>query len=139
VLEKIENRTKASGAIPKLRRHEAGLVAAGTPFEFVDGLLEWFEKKVFGTGGDAAAEDDDFGVEDVDQGGDGGSEMADGGQPDFLSVFVACGISIEQRVCGGVAAFAALGDGLIADGVFEAAGRVEIIARALVSMLMWPR
>ena len=103
-------------------------MAAGTPFEVVEGLLEWLEEKVFGTGGDAAAEDDELGIKDVDQRGDGGGEMADGGEPDFLSVRIACGISIEQRVGGGVAAFAALGDGLIADGVFKAAGRVEVIA-----------
>lgn len=103
-------------------------MAAGTPFEVVEGLLERLEEKVFGTGGDAATEDDEFGVEDVDQRRDGGGEMADGGEPDFLGVFITSGISIEQRVGGRVAAFAAKGDGLIADGVFEASGRVEVIA-----------
>ena len=104
-------------------------MAAGSPFEVVEGLLERLEEKVFGTGGDAATEDDEFGVEDVDQRRDGGGEMADGSEPDFLSVRIASGISIEQRVRGGVAAFAALGDGLIADGIFEASRRVEVIAR----------
>lgn len=103
-------------------------MAAGSPFEVVEGLLEWFKEKIFGTGGDAAAEDDEFRVEDVDQRRDGGGEMTDGGEPDSLSVFVACGIGIKQRVRGGVATFAANANGLIANGVFEAAGRVEVIA-----------
>lgn len=104
------------------------MVTAGTPFEVVEGLLERFEEKFFGTGGNPAAEDDEFGVEDVDQGRNGGGEMADGGEPDFLSVRIACGISIQKRVRGGIAAFAANADGLVADGVFETAGRVEVIA-----------
>lgn len=103
-------------------------MAAGSPFEVVEGLLERLEEKVFGTGGDAAAEDDELGIEDVDQGRNGGGEMADGGEPDFLGVFITSGISIEKSVRGSVAAFAAKADGLIADGVFEAAGRVEVIA-----------
>ena len=83
------------------------MISAGTPFEVVEGLLERFEEKVFGTGGDPAAEDNEFRVEDVDQRRDGGGEMADGGKPDSLSVFVACGIGIQQRVRGGVTAFTA--------------------------------
>ena len=93
-VHEIENGAEASGAIAEHRWSKAGLVAAGTPFEVVEGLLEWFEEKVFGTGGDAAAEDDEFGIEDVDQGRNGGGEMADGGEPDFSSVRIASGISI---------------------------------------------
>lgn len=105
------------------------MVAAGTPFEGVEHLLERSEETVLGTDGDAAANDDDFGVEDVDKGGDGGGEMADGGVPDFFGVLIARGIGIEQRMRGGVAAFAALGDGLVANRIFEAAGCIEVIAR----------
>ena len=101
-------------------------MATGTPFEGVEHLLERREEKVFSTGGDAAAEDDDFGVEDVDERGDGGGEMADGGVPDFFGVFIARGIGIEKRVGGGVATFAA-----IADGIFETSRRVEVIARCI--------
>ena len=104
------------------------MISAGTPFEGVEHLLERFEEKVFGTSGDAAADDDEFGVEDVNKRGNGSGEMADGGKPDFLSVFIARGIGIKKSVRGRVAAFASLGDGLIADGVFEASGRVEVIA-----------
>lgn len=127
-LNEIENSSQASGAIAEHRWSKASLISAGTPFEVVEGLLERCEEKVFGTGGDAAAEDDELGVEDVDQGRNGSGEMADGGEPDSLSVCIACGISIQKRVRGGIAAFTAKADGLIADGVFEAAGRVEIVA-----------
>ena len=130
-LHEIENGTEASGAVTEHCWHEAGLVATGTPFEGVEHLLERREEKVFSTGGDAAAEDDDFGVEDVDERGDGGGEMADGGEPDFFGVCIARGIGIEKRVGGGIAAFAANADGLIADGIFETSRRVEVIARCI--------
>src|SRR4051794_30071669 len=56
-------------------------------------------------GGDATADDDDLGVEGVDERGDGGGEIADGGEPD-------CG-------GGGVAGFVR-GDEVAGSG--EAAG-----------------
>lgn len=106
-------------------------MAAGPPFELREGLLQRIKQAGTSADGDAATYNDDFGVEHIDKRSNGGCEMANGGEPDFGGVFIVSTEGVEQGEGRDITPFAALGDGLITNGSFKAAGGVEIIARGI--------
>jgi hypothetical protein len=73
-------------------------VVPRAPFETIEGFVEGLVEEFSGDG-DAAAEEDDFGIEDIDEGRDGGGEGFDGGFPDLGGIGVA-GLDGFEKIGG---------------------------------------
>ena len=104
--------------------------AGGTPFDLGDGFGERVEEDGAGDG-DAAADDDAFRVDDIDDGGDAAGEGVEGAVPDGDGVRVSCGDGVDEGAGGLPAACGAGGDVVIACEEFEAAGHVSDGGRAV--------
>lgn len=72
----------SAGDVAEFGFYDFDGVAAGTPFEPVESGVEGEKEGVVGIG-DAAADDDGFGIVDVNQAGEGCAEGFDGTKPDF--------------------------------------------------------
>ena len=104
--------------------------AGGTPFDLGDGFGERVEEDGAGDG-DAAADDDAFGVDDIDDGGDAAGEGVEGAFPDGDGVRVSGGDGGDEIAGGLPAAGGAGGDVVIAGEEFEAAGHASDGGRAV--------
>src|SRR5690242_177334 len=95
-----------------------------TPFEFRQIARQWVEQCRAGAG-DAAADDHDFGVDHIDQRRNAGGQSLHRCLPYLYRIRVA---RSEKVLCVLEAAVRSGGDRVVADGVFEAAGRVDDIS-----------
>jgi len=116
----VEGGAVGSGPIAEGGLADFDAVALGAPFHGVEVGVERGEEEVVEFG-DAAADDDEFGVEGADQAGEVGGEGVDGFVPDGLGEPVA-GLSGGGQVAGhGEFPAGAIGHGGIADGDLDAA------------------
>lgn len=96
-------------------------MACGAPFDFGEFFAERIEKGVAGLR-DSAAENDGFGVEDIDERGKGAGEGSDGREPDAAREFIAAAIRVDQGVRCFKTTLGALADVPVADRTFQRAG-----------------
>lgn len=120
-IECVSGGAVGTGEFAERGGDDAERVGGNLPLELVHEIAEGLEQGIAASG-DAAPDDDDFGVEHVGEGSDGGGEGTD--RP--LPVEGGCGMvgfdRAHQVVGGGEQAVGALGEVVVADGVFEAAG-----------------
>lgn len=110
-----------AGPFAELGADDFDPVPGGSPFDGVEAGAKGLEEGVAGFG-DAAAEDDTAGVEQVDQGGDGGGQGAHRAIPNGLGFGIAL-VDGSDEVAGGVEAVsAARRQRAVADGILEGAG-----------------
>src|ERR1044071_7662999 len=86
VEESAMSRADSAGVFAELGSDDAGAGAAGTPFEAVEALVEWIEERGAGLG-DAAADHNHFGIEHVDEAGDGRGKGMNGCEPGIGGFF----------------------------------------------------
>src|SRR5262245_33282492 len=112
-----ESGAVSAGELAKLRGQKLRALADWTPFDGIESLLQWLEEGCAGSG-DAAADDDGFGIENVDQAGNGAGEIADGFEPNGCGFGIAIGGGDDEIVCAVETAIGAGFDGAVADGDF---------------------
>src|SRR5258706_9418901 len=130
ILHRVVGGSDGAGKVAKLWGADFHSVPEGAPFHLTQLVAQRVEEGVAG-GGAATADDDDFGVDHVDDGSDAGGEVAHGAEPDVGRVFVARAVGGDEIARRGESTGGALLDRAVADGVFEAAGGFDDVGGAL--------
>ena len=117
---------RAIGARPftESTRHNANAAARGAPFDFVKIDRQWLEQDR-SRFCDATPDNNDFGVEDIDERSDRPSQNSKRFFPDDSGAGVAGAMRFNDFPCGRKASIASDSDGIVSNGGFERAGRSE--------------
>ena len=74
-------------------------MAAWAPFHFIEKAVERAEQCIAGPGGDAAAKDERFRIETIDEGSHCGRQSAHGSPPDLDRIHIAM-VHRRQQIMG---------------------------------------
>src|SRR5438105_8555303 len=95
IFHRVVRGSDGAGKVAKLCGDDFHSVPERSPFHFIQIVAQWVEQGVAG-GGDTTADDDDFRVDDVDDGSDAGGEVAHGMEPKVGGGFIAGAVGDDE-------------------------------------------